>query len=720
MTVRENAVVRVEPTGLGARDVAPDACTCTIADARAALSRYFGYPDFREGQRFIVEAVLSGRDALGVMPTGAGKSMCYQVPGIVLPGLALVISPLVSLMGDQVRSLIDAGVRGSYLNSTLTPGQQRTVMKRAIEGTYKIMYVAPERLADPAFREFVSQVHVPLVAVDEAHCVSQWGQDFRPSYLEIRDFLESLPVRPTVVALTATATERVRADIVALLGLRDPATIVTGFDRPNLSFGVERLEPKLKRRRIAGFVSEHARESGIIYCSTRKDVDALAEWLKSQGIAATRYHAGMSADARAQSQNRFIDDDALVMVATNAFGMGIDKSNVRYVIHYNMPKSIEAYYQEAGRAGRDGEPSQCLLLWSDGDISTCRYFIEEGAVAEGLSEEEAQRAKSAQRRMLDAMIGYCRTTDCLRAYILRYFGEDGESFRSGAVALERGLKDAQGVSRAVPHKPNAPEWSVRASSGLFEHEMSCASESDVAPDAGRAQGQDLSSAGNAFVGKGCGNCSNCLGDFDTIDVTDAAKACVQCVREVQGAFGKSMIADILRGSKAQRVLEGGFDGLSCYGALDDSAAQIKEVVELLAAQGILSISDGTYPTVGLGPRVFAAEAPDFTFAMKKVRRALASNRSRGLASSAAPAAFGASGSGDADLFERLRMLRKRLADEQGIPPYVVFSDKALRDMCARMPRNVDEFLMVSGVGEKKLERYGEAFLGEISAFIAQR
>ena len=344
-------------------------------DARAALTRYFGYRDFRAGQQFIVESVLQGRDALGVMPTGAGKSMCYQIPGIVMPGLALVVSPLVSLMGDQVRALIEAGVRGSYLNSTLTPGQQRTVMKRAVEGTYKIMYVAPERLADPVFREFASQVEVPLIAVDEAHCVSQWGQDFRPSYLAVREFIESFEKRPIVVALTATATERVRNDITALLGLRDPAEIVTGFDRPNIRFGVERLEPKQKRARIAGYIAEHPRESGIIYCSTRKDVDALTEWLGQQGISATRYHAGMPAAHRQESQRRFIDDDALVMVATNAFGMGIDKSNVRYVIHYNMPKSIEAYYQEAGRAGRDGEPSECLLLWSDGDIATDRKSV---------------------------------------------------------------------------------------------------------------------------------------------------------------------------------------------------------------------------------------------------------------------------------------------------------------------------------------------------------
>lgn len=641
-------------------------------DARAALTRYFGYRDFRAGQQFIVESVLQGRDALGVMPTGAGKSMCYQIPGIVMPGLALVVSPLVSLMGDQVRALIEAGVRGSYLNSTLTPGQQRTVMKRAVEGTYKIMYVAPERLADPVFREFASQVEVPLIAVDEAHCVSQWGQDFRPSYLAIREFMESFEKRPIVVALTATATERVRNDITTLLGLRDPAEIVTGFDRPNIRFGVERLEPKQKRARIAGYIAEHPRESGIIYCSTRKDVDALTEWLGQQGISATRYHAGMPAAHRQESQRRFIDDDALVMVATNAFGMGIDKSNVRYVIHYNMPKSIEAYYQEAGRAGRDGEPSECLLLWSDGDIATCRYFIEEGGGNDELSEEEVQRVKSAQRRMLDGMVGYCRTTGCLRRYILDYFGEDSHN--------EEG-------------------------------------------------------AASASSAESCGNCSNCLGDFDAIDVTDTAKQCVLCVREVQGAFGKSMIADIVRGSRSQRVIEGELDRLQSYNTVSDSAAQVKEVIELLAAAGILDISDGTYPVVGLGARSFEAEQESFTFSMKKIRRprkkavrsscdgvsSFGGSGTRGQRDGhAASCVFGTSGGGEEELFERLRVLRKNIADANGIAPYIVFSDKALRDMCARMPATPEAFLLVSGVGEKKLERYGEEFLAEIAAFKAER
>lgn len=689
--------------GLSAANFA-NAHAASIEDARAALTRYFGYRDFRAGQQFIVESVLQGRDALGVMPTGAGKSMCYQVPGIVMPGLALVVSPLVSLMGDQVRALIEAGVRGSYLNSTLTPGQQRTVMKRAIEGTYKIMYVAPERLADPVFREFVSQVEVPLIAVDEAHCVSQWGQDFRPSYLAIREFIESFEKRPVVVALTATATERVRADISSLLGLRNPAEIVTGFDRPNIRFGVERLEPKQKRMRIAGYIAEHPRESGIIYCSTRKDVDTLTEWLGHQGILATRYHAGMPAAQRQESQRRFIDDDALVMVATNAFGMGIDKSNVRYVIHYNMPKSIEAYYQEAGRAGRDGEPSECLLLWSDGDIATCRYFIEEAGGNDELSEEEAQRVKSAQRRMLDGMVGYCRTTGCLRRYILDYFGEDSLNERGGTYGEGNGAYNEGSGARSVSGRTYV--------SGLNEEAASSASSAES-----------------------CGNCSNCLGDFDAIDVTDTARQCVLCVREVQGAFGKSMIADIVRGSRSQRVLEGELDRLQSYNTVSDSAAQVKEVIELLAAAGILDISDGTYPVVGLGARSFEAEQEGFAFSMKKIRRP----RKKALHSPfegaasfggsgtfgvheghASSGVFGASGGGEEELFERLRVLRKNIADANGIAPYIVFSDKALRDMCARMPATPEAFLLVNGVGEKKLERYGEEFLAEIAAFKAER
>ena len=631
-----------------------------MAAAREALRAYFGYQDFRPGQEGVIAALLSGRDALAVMPTGAGKSLCYQIPGVVLGGVTLVVSPLVSLMGDQVRALVEAGVRAAYLNSTLTPGQQATVLQRALEGAYQIMYVAPERLSDERFLAFAREARIPLVAVDEAHCVSQWGQDFRPSYLGVGDFIAQLPTRPAIAALTATATERVREDVIRLLGLRDPHRVVTGFDRPNLFFGVERLDAKKKIARIASYALEHASDSGIVYCSTRKDVERVQEVLVEAGVKATRYHAGLTAAERERNQRAFIADDQPVMVATNAFGMGIDKSNVRYVIHHNMPASIEAYYQEAGRAGRDGEPAECLLFWNDGDIGTCRFFIESESGNEELSPEEADAARSTHRRLLEAMCGYCLTTGCLREYILRYFGEAG-------------------------------------SAGVGDHSTL---EDDARIDAARC-------------------CSNCDGGFETVDVTELARSVIRCVHELRGRFGKGMVADVLRGAKTEKLYEFGLDKARSYGAANASKEQVKEVVELLASQGYLEISEGRFPLVGLGPRFREAGADDFELRMKRVVRKPAKAK----ASPTGGFAFGASGTAtgegfyDAALFERLRVLRKRLADEAEVPPYVVFSDAALRDMCAKLPRTPDGFLDVSGVGEKKLARYGEAFLKEISDYV---
>ena len=628
-----------------------------LSQARQALKQHFGYESFRPGQEGVVEAILSGRDALAVMPTGAGKSVCYQVPGVVLNGLAIVVSPLVSLMGDQVRALLDAGIRGAYLNSTLTPGQQSTVLRRALDGAYQIMYVAPERLSDPRFIEFAREAAIPLVAVDEAHCVSQWGQDFRPSYLTIGDFIALLPTRPIVAAFTATATARVRADIMRLLDLRNPYEVVTGFDRPNLYFGVERLDPKRKIARIAAYALEHAGDSGIVYCSTRKDTDKVHAALLEEGVRAARYHAGMSAADRAESQSAFIADDAPVMVATNAFGMGIDKSNVRYVIHHNMPGSIEAYYQEAGRAGRDGEPSTCLLYWSDGDVSTCRFFIEQESGNEELSTEEAEAVRASRRRLLAAMTGYCHTTGCLRRYILDYFGE----------------------------------------------------EAGTAPQADDAGAEGAPSAG-------CANCSNCAGEFESMDVTDTALAVMRCVQELHGRFGKGMVVDVLRGSQNAKLLDMHLEEAASYNTVNVPAAQVKEVIELLAASGYLLITEGTYPVVGLGPRAREAAAEGFSLSMKRVLRK-PERRRDGVGGGHV---FGSSGApaGDADpaLFERLRTLRKQLADEAGKPPYIVFSDAALRDMCARKPATDEEFLEVSGVGATKLARYGEAFLAEIAAY----
>ena len=667
-----------------------------MAAAREALRAYFGYQDFRPGQEGVIAALLSGRDALAVMPTGAGKSLCYQIPGVVLGGVTLVVSPLVSLMGDQVRALVEAGVRAAYLNSTLTPGQQATVLQRALEGAYQIMYVAPERLSDERFLAFAREARIPLVAVDEAHCVSQWGQDFRPSYLGVGDFIAQLPTRPAIAALTATATERVREDVIRLLGLRDPHRVVTGFDRPNLFFGVERLDAKKKIARIASYALEHASDSGIVYCSTRKDVERMQEALVEAGVKATRYHAGLTAAERERNQRAFIADDEPVMVATNAFGMGIDKSNVRYVIHHNMPASIEAYYQEAGRAGRDGEPAECLLFWNDGDIGTCRFFIESESGNEELSPEEADAVRSTHRRLLEAMCGYCLTTGCLREYILRYFGEEGSA---GAPEAE-GSVFKQSWARTDRPQDGPARAELRA-------EPSASGAGDLSAFEDDAQ----------IAAIRC--CSNCDGGFESVDVTELARSVIRCVHELRGRFGKGMVADVLRGAKTEKLFEFGLDKARSYGAADASKEQVKEVVELLASQGYLEISEGRFPLVGLGPRFREAGADDFELRMKRVVRKPAKAK----ASPTGGFAFGASGTAtgegfyDAALFERLRVLRKRLADEAEVPPYVVFSDAALRDMCAKLPRTPDGFLDVSGVGEKKLARYGEAFLKEISDYV---
>lgn len=605
----------------------------TMYGARQALARTFGYPRFRANQEDAMSALAMGEDVLAIMPTGAGKSICYQVPALLLSGLVLVVSPLVSLMKDQVEALTAAGVAAGCLNSTLTPAQQDAVLKRASSGAYRLMYVTPERLQDARFETFAASMSIPLVAVDEAHCVSQWGQDFRPSYLGIADFIDALPTRPVVAALTATATPRVRADITELLRLQDAHVTLSGFDRPNLSFSVTRLPVTEKLARIVEHARAHPHDSGIVYCTTRKETEAVHEALIDANVAATRYHAGLSRAERAENQRAFITDDAPVMVATNAFGMGIDKSNVRYVIHHNMPGCLEAYYQEAGRAGRDGEPAECILLWNDADISTCRFFIEQDAGNERLDEAEKEAVRAAQRRMLEAMVGYCHTADCLRAHILRYFGED-------------------------------------------------------APDE-------------------CGNCSNCLGEGQKTDVTFQARAIMRCVHELRGRYGKGVVASVLRGAATKRIAELGLDSCRTFGALEgESEALIKAVTELLAAREHLIITEGSYPKVELGPRMREAAEDGFQLFMKPLvpKRA----RKAKAAAAPAPAAY------DVELFDRLRALRKRLADEAAVPPYVVFADSALRAMCVQLPADEAAFLEIPGVGEVKLQRYGRAFLEEIN------
>lgn len=648
-----------------------EAAVTDLSQAHQALKQHFGYEAFRPGQEGVVEAILGRRDALAVMPTGAGKSVCYQVPGVVMDGLALVVSPLVSLMGDQVRTLLDAGIRGAYLNSTLTPGQQSTVLRRALDGAYQIMYVAPERLADPRFLEFAQRAAIPLVAVDEAHCVSQWGQDFRPSYLTIGDFIAQLPNRPVVAAFTATATARVRADIVRLLDLRDPYEVVTGFDRPNLYFGVERLDPKRKIARIAGYALEHAGDSGIVYCSTRKDTDKVHAALLEEGVRAARYHAGMSAADRAESQSAFIADDAPVMVATNAFGMGIDKSNVRYVIHHNMPESIEAYYQEAGRAGRDGEPSRCTLLWNESDIVTRRRLLDMDNDNERLTPEERETVRMSKRRLLDGMIGYCRTTDCLHVYMTRYFGEN--TSRTGTCT--GGCTNCDSTFETLDVTDIARSISRCVHDAMYDYD-----------DQGRPA---------------CG--------------------------PVRQGLGSGKIVAILRGSKAKDLIARHLDRCPSYGRLHDAPeARIRDVLSQMATDGFLSIAEGRLPIVGFGQRAAETVAPEFRYEIKRVERKAAgagtgvTSRTDSSSKSAASdgPALGSYAPDDENetLFQKLRELRLSIARENSLPPYMVFNDRTLRDMARLRPITDAQFLAVNGVGDSKLAKYGKRFMEAIAGF----
>lgn len=675
-----------------------------MEQARAVLASRFGYDAFRPGQEAVVSALLSGRDVLAVMPTGAGKSVCYQVPAVVMEGMALVVSPLVSLMADQVRAVQEAGIRGAYLNSTLAPGQQAEVLRRAAEGAYDLMYVAPERLADPRFAEFARTARLALIAVDEAHCVSQWGQDFRPSYLSIGQFIAELPVRPPVAALTATATDLVRRDIVRLLGLRDAACAVTGFDRPNLRFAVERREPKQKLARLDAFIDERRAESGIVYCAKRATVEEVCDHLRERGIAATRYHAGLTAEERKRNQRAFVNDTAPVMVATNAFGMGIDKSNVSYVVHYNMPGSVEAYYQEAGRAGRDGSPAECLLLWCDGDIATGRFFIEQESTHEGLTAEEAEVVRASRRRMLESMVGYCYTTGCLRAYILRYFGEGGH---------DEALPSQGGATEVAPY------GGAGAGGANLLDGAACAPDSrdgHAACDPTLRRGGSwsaLPTEKNSASSSAKRCCSNCDGEFEAVDVTAEARAIMRCVQALRGRFGKTTVVDVLRGADTENLRQWGLVNLPVYGTSEARRALLMEVVELLAADGYLAITEGKFPLVGFGPRYREAAEPDFALRIKqtpKVRKGSAAKPPKAARPGAADL-----GAADAELFERLRALRLALAQEAAVPPYVIFHDATLAAMAAARPATEEELLALPGVGEKKLATYGKAFLEEIAS-----
>lgn len=658
--------------------------------ALEALTRYFGYDSFRPGQQGIVEALLAGRDVLGVMPTGAGKSVCYQIPAALSPGMTLVISPLISLMRDQVDALNDLGLPAAFINTTQTPDEQAMVFAQAAAGQIKLLYVAPERLETGRFRDFAARTPISLIAVDEAHCVSQWGQDFRSSYLGIGDFIAGLPQRPPVGAFTATATERVRRDIVGLLGLRNPAVTVTGFDRPNLYFDVVKLETKYKAAWVARYVADHPDESGIVYCATRKETEALAAALNHtvpalrgaaggsaadsvmrDGPVAVAYHGGMPADVRNQAQRDFVTDAVPVVVATNAFGMGIDKSNVRYVIHHNMPESIEAYYQEAGRAGRDGEPSRCTLLWNESDIVTRRRLLDMDNDNERLTPEERETVRMSKRRLLDGMIGYCRTTDCLHVYMTRYFGEN--TSRTGTCT---------------------------------------------------------------------GGCTNCDSTFETLDVTDIARSISRCVHDamydyddqgrptcgpVRQGLGSGKIVAILRGSKAKDLIARHLDRCPSYGRLHDAPeARIRDVLSQMATDGFLSIAEGRLPIVGFGQRAAETVAPEFRYEIKRVERKAAgagtgvTSRTDSSSKSAASdgPALGSYAPDDENetLFQKLRELRLSIARENSLPPYMVFNDRTLRDMARLRPITDAQFLAVNGVGDSKLAKYGKRFMEAIAGF----
>ena len=641
--------------------------------ALEALTRYFGYDSFRPGQQGIVEALLAGRDVLGVMPTGAGKSVCYQIPAALSPGMTLVISPLISLMRDQVDALNDLGLPAAFINTTQTPDEQAMVFAQAAAGQIKLLYVAPERLETGRFRDFAARTPISLIAVDEAHCVSQWGQDFRSSYLGIGDFIAGLPQRPPVGAFTATATERVRRDIVGLLGLRNPAVTVTGFDRPNLYFDVVKLETKYKAAWVARYVADHPDESGIVYCATRKTTEALTDTLNQMGHPAVAYHGGMSPDAREAAQRDFITDKVPVVVATNAFGMGIDKSNVRYVIHHNLPESIEAYYQEAGRAGRDGEPSRCTLLWNESDIVTRRRLLDNDYENERLTPEEQEIVRQSKRRLLDGMVGYCRTTDCLHRYMTRYFGQE------------------------------------------------------LSPNAGSAAGEDIA-ADSSQSGK-CGACSNCESTFETIDVTRVAQAISRCVHDVGQRVGSGKIVKILRGSRAQDLAWLNPERMPTFGMLKDvNEARVRDVLSQMATDGYLSIAEGRMPIVMFGARAAETAAPDFHYEIKRVERkseAAGSGRSGGVADTADSANVPGDALGsyipdddEESLFQKLRELRRTIAQEIGKPPYIVFSDKTLRDMARIKPITNAQFLAVNGVGQHKLDLYGKRFMEAVASFNA--
>ncbi|HEB2440107.1 TPA: DNA helicase RecQ [Bacillus thuringiensis] len=584
--------------------------------AQELLASYFGYSSFRRGQDETIKNVLDGKDTVCIMPTGGGKSICYQIPALVFEGTTLVISPLISLMKDQVDTLLQNGISATYINSSISIAEANQRIQLAKQGHYKLLYVAPERLDSMEFVDQLIDMKIPMIAIDEAHCISQWGHDFRPSYLHIHRILDYLPEKPLVLALTATATPQVREDICNTLEINQENTIMTTFERENLSFSV--IKGQDRNAYLADYIRQNQKESGIIYAATRKVVDQLYEDLMKAGVSVSKYHAGMSDSDRNEQQELFLRDEVSVMVATSAFGMGIDKSNIRYVIHYQLPKNMEGYYQEAGRAGRDGLDSTCILLYSSQDVQVQRFLIDQSTGESRFSNELEK---------LQNMTDYCHTEQCLQSFILQYFGEEPK--------------------------------------------------------------------------EDCGRCGNCTDDRESIDVTRESQMVLSCMIRTNQRFGKQMIAQVLTGSKNKKVIEFNFHTLPTYGLLSNrSVKEVSEFIEFLISDELIAVEHGTYPTLKVtekGKEVLLGKENVLRKERVETRQIVQ----------------------DHPLFEVLREVRKEIAQGEGVPPFVIFSDQTLKDMCVKMPQSDSELLTVKGIGEHKLVKYGSHFLQAVQHFIEE-
>lgn len=600
-----------------------------MSDKLSVLKDYFGHDSFRDGQEQIVDALLDGRDTLCIMPTGAGKSMCYQIPALLFDGVTIVVSPLISLMKDQVGSLVQSGVPAAYINSSLSYPQFLRVLSNVEHGKYKIIYVAPERLLTDGFLDTCKKIKISMVAVDEAHCVSQWGQDFRPSYLKIISFVESLANHPIVGAFTATATNDVKEDIKKILRLENPFEITTGFDRPNLFFGV--IKSSSKDEKLIDLIRERGDRSGIVYCATRKNVESVCELLCDNGFSAARYHAGLDEYERRKNQEDFVFDRKNIMVATNAFGMGIDKSNVTYVIHYNMPKNIESYYQEAGRAGRDGGEADCILLYSPKDVRLNRFMIENSEGNDELTIEENEQIRERDFERLKYMTFYSTTNDCLRGFILRYFGGEKKAY--------------------------------------------------------------------------CGKCSNCLSVHKLVDVTIDSQKIMSCIARTGQRYGKTVICDVLKGSKSEKILKAELNNQSTYGIMKEvTARHIFGTIDFLAEKEYIS-ADNETEVLKLLPK-----SRDVLFGRERLVMKKVENSEKVVKTHRPEVPV------NCDLLDALKALRKGIASKKSVPAYVIFTDATLIDMCKKCPETPDEMLEVSGVGRTKLEKFGKQFLEEIAKF----